>query len=52
LTFFGVSKPRLDMITDEGGDVPGVSWALPVVDLSLDSMLETESRSCWPLKSI
>lgn len=41
------SRPRLDIITDDGGELPGVSCPLPIVDRSLDSMLETLSRSCW-----
>lgn len=41
------SRPNVDMITDEGGELPGVSMPLPLVDLSLESMLEMESRSCW-----
>src|SRR3569833_4732465 len=46
-----VSKPRLDMMTDEGGELWGVSFPLPMVDRSLESMLEMESRSCWPFVS-
>ena len=32
-------RPRLDMTTDEGGELPGVSWPLVTVDLSLESRL-------------
>lgn len=42
------SRPRLAMITEDGGELPGVSWPLAVVDRSLESMLEMLSRSCWP----
>jgi hypothetical protein len=35
------------IITDEGGELPGVSMPLPLVDLSLESILEMESRSFW-----
>lgn len=45
------SKPRLVMITDDGGELPGVSWPLPTVERSLDSKLETESLSCRLLLS-
>lgn len=44
------SRPRVVMITDDGGELPGVSFPLATVDLSLDNMLETLSRSCWPLR--
>jgi hypothetical protein len=41
------SRPMFGIITDEGGELPGVSRPLPLVDLSLESMLEMESRSFW-----
>ena len=40
------SRPRLDITTDEGGELPGVSLPLATVDISFESMLETESLSC------
>lgn len=45
------SRPRLDMMTEEGGELPGVSSPLPMVERSLDSKLEMESLSCWPFLS-
>lgn len=46
------SRPMFGIITDEGGELPGVSLPLPlVVDLSLESMLEMESRSFRPFLS-
>lgn len=35
-----------DIMTEDAGEDPGVSIALPAVDLSLDNNVETESRSC------
>ena len=46
------SKPKLDMMTEDGGELPGVSRPLAMVDLSFDSILETESLSCWLFQSI
>jgi hypothetical protein len=37
------------MITDDAGELPGVSMALPVAGLSMVRMLEIESRS-WILR--
>lgn len=34
------------MITDEAGELPGVSTALAVTGLSIEIILEMESRSC------
>lgn len=39
--------PRLDMTTEDGGELPGVSRPLATVDLSFETMLEMESLSCW-----
>lgn len=44
-------RPKVDIITEDGGELPGVSLPLPIVDLSIDSILETESRSCCPFWS-
>lgn len=50
---FGVmgSMPKPDMMTDEGGELPGVLIPLPKLDWSFDNMLEMESRRCWLLRS-
>lgn len=34
--------------TDDAGELPGVSTALPVAGLSIVMILEMESRKCWP----
>jgi hypothetical protein len=34
------------MTTDDGGELPGVSMTLPVVGLSIVTMVEIESRKC------
>lgn len=47
----GLGIPSPDIMTEEGGELCGVSMPLPVVDLSFESMLEMESRSCCPLLS-
>lgn len=39
------------MMTDDGGELPGVSCPLPTVDRSFDSKLDTESLSCLLLLS-
>jgi hypothetical protein len=39
------SIPRLAMITEDGGELPGVSRPLSTAERSLEIMLETESRS-------
>ena len=41
--------PLPAMTTDDAGELPGVSMALPVAGLSTVRMLEIESRSWWPL---
>ena len=41
----GVDVPFV-RITDDAGELPGVSMALPVAGLSMVIMLEIESRSC------
>lgn len=43
----GAFRPVI--MTDDGGELWGVSWPLPNGDLS-DKMLETESRSCCPFE--
>lgn len=43
-------RPLPDTITDEAGELPGVSATLPVAGLSMVTMLEIESRSCWFLE--
>jgi hypothetical protein len=45
----GVLYPLPLMTTDEAGELPGVSIALPVAGLSIVMILEMESRNCWPL---
>jgi hypothetical protein len=44
-------RPMDDMMTEDGGELWGVSFPLAIVDMSFDSMLETESRSCCSLLS-
>ena len=50
---FGVDAPRMPfpdiIIIEDVGELPGVSAVLPVAGLSTVIMLDTESRSCWPL---
>lgn len=36
-----------DRMTEDAGELPGVSMALPVAGLSIVMMLDIESRSCW-----
>ena len=49
---FELVTPMDDMITEEGGELCGVSIPLATVDdMSFDNMLETESRSCCALLS-
>lgn len=45
----GVFHPLPLMITDDAGELPGVSITLPVAGLSIVTILEMESRNCWPL---
>lgn len=48
----GVDAPLYPLplsTTDDAGELPGVSTALPVAGLSMVMMLEIESRRCWPL---
>lgn len=40
-----IELARPVMMTDDAGELPGVS-RLPRVDLSMDMMVEMESRSC------
>ena len=37
------------IMTEEEGEVPGVPIALPVLEISFDTIVEMESRSCWLL---
>lgn len=39
--------PLPDMMTEDAGELPGVSTALPVAGLSIVIMLDIESRNCW-----
>jgi hypothetical protein len=34
------------MMTEDAGELPGVSFTLPTVDLSFDIKLDIESLSC------
>ena len=40
------------MTTEDAGELPGVPIMLPKVDLSFETMLEIESRSCWFFLSV
>lgn len=49
----GVEAPLYPLplrTTDDAGELPGVSMALPVAGLSIVMMLEMESRNCCPLR--
>jgi hypothetical protein len=49
----GVDAPRMPfpdiIMTEDAGELPGVSAVLPVAGLSTVIMLDTESRNCWLL---
>jgi hypothetical protein len=42
----GVFHPLPPIMTDDAGELPGVSITLPVAGLSMVTMLEMESRNC------
>lgn len=44
---FAESAPWPFNMTEEAGELPGVSYKLPTVERSFESILETESLSCW-----
>ena len=37
---------KLVITTEDAGELPGVSFKLPIVDLSFDTRLEMESLNC------